>query len=473
MNFKGQNRRMFRKPGAAKRALGILASSPELMNSVEPIRMQDGGAVELARLRAEIDQGQREYAAAMNFPSPVARAEGMARASGRIQRAQDQLRQLGQTQKMISQAQVKGAEMASDRFSFEGTPLLRDIRAGQEMLRPSSLPLEEQQRRRREAVAAAMPSVPGPQLSALLEQKGRAQSVVEREQQLTDMLKGPSSKAEADSGEVVQDFGLFPPRFAKRKDSDTRSFFDRFRNTELFEQKERAEDFTARQNQLTEMLERKPISEGAGKDNSGVLSPEALADRVARGTGMVGADDRANAREVLREQGQDPNLADDDNFWQYVTLAGLGMAAGESPNAITNIAKGLLVGLDAFREDKKQKADTAFERYIKTEELGISRRLASAQEARAEAERARALRGPDNTAQERMAAVISEYYGIPIAQASRYMVASDMDKEGILMEGLPEYKSNEEAAKKIDEHKNFKFIVVDGKLRPNAAYEGS
>lgn len=454
MNFKGQNRRMFRKPGAAKRALGILASSPELMNSVEPIRMQDGGAVELARLRAEIDQGQREYAAAMNFPSPVARAEGMARASGRIQRAQDQLRQLGQTQKMISQAQVRGAEMASDRFSFEGTPLLRDIRAGQEMVRPSSLPLEEQQRRRREAVAAAMPSIPGPQLSALLEQKGRAQSVLEREQQLSDMLKGQSSKAAADS-------------------SDTRSFFDRFRNTELFEQKERAEDFTARQKQLTEMLERKPISEGAGKDNSGVLSPEALADRVARGTGMVSADDRANAREVLREQGQDPNLADDDNFWQYVTLAGLGMAAGESPNAITNIAKGLLVGLDAFREDKKQKADTAFERYIKTEELGISRRLASAQQARAEAERVRALRGPDNTAQERMAAVISEYYGIPIAQASRYMVASDMDKEGILMEGLPEYKSDEEAAKKIDEHKNFKFIVVDGKLRQNAAYEGS
>lgn len=34
---------MFRKPGAAKRALGILASSQNLMNAVEPVRMNTGG----------------------------------------------------------------------------------------------------------------------------------------------------------------------------------------------------------------------------------------------------------------------------------------------------------------------------------------------------------------------------------------------------------------------------------------------
>lgn len=36
---------MFRKPGAAKRALGILASSRDLANTVEPVRMADGGDV--------------------------------------------------------------------------------------------------------------------------------------------------------------------------------------------------------------------------------------------------------------------------------------------------------------------------------------------------------------------------------------------------------------------------------------------
>ena len=48
--IKGSNRKMFRKsqrkPGAAKRALGILASSQELMNTVEPVRMQAGGLVD-------------------------------------------------------------------------------------------------------------------------------------------------------------------------------------------------------------------------------------------------------------------------------------------------------------------------------------------------------------------------------------------------------------------------------------------
>lgn len=53
MNFKGQNRRMFRKPGAAKRALGILASSQELANTVEPMRMADGGSTDAGYTQAE------------------------------------------------------------------------------------------------------------------------------------------------------------------------------------------------------------------------------------------------------------------------------------------------------------------------------------------------------------------------------------------------------------------------------------
>jgi len=41
--IKGSNRRMFRRPGSARKAAGILASSRELMNQVEPIRMDSGG----------------------------------------------------------------------------------------------------------------------------------------------------------------------------------------------------------------------------------------------------------------------------------------------------------------------------------------------------------------------------------------------------------------------------------------------
>lgn len=57
--FKGSNRRMFRRPGSARKAAGILASSRELMNQVEPIRLDSGGFVEQYE-KMLIDQMQRK-----------------------------------------------------------------------------------------------------------------------------------------------------------------------------------------------------------------------------------------------------------------------------------------------------------------------------------------------------------------------------------------------------------------------------
>ena len=39
----------------------------------------------------------------------------------------------------------------------------------------------------------------------------------------------------------------------------------------------------------------------------------------------VTPDDKENAKEILREQGQPPELADRPDFWPYVTMAGLGI----------------------------------------------------------------------------------------------------------------------------------------------------
>ena len=38
-NIKGQHRKMFRKPGLARQAIGILASSPELAQEVQRVRL--------------------------------------------------------------------------------------------------------------------------------------------------------------------------------------------------------------------------------------------------------------------------------------------------------------------------------------------------------------------------------------------------------------------------------------------------
>ena len=48
MRYKGANRRMFREPGLARQAIGILASSRELMNEAQPMRMSNGGDVSVS-----------------------------------------------------------------------------------------------------------------------------------------------------------------------------------------------------------------------------------------------------------------------------------------------------------------------------------------------------------------------------------------------------------------------------------------
>ena len=55
--------------------------------------------------------------------------------------------------------------------------------------------------------------------------------------------------------------------------------------------------------------------------------------------------------DAKKAMGFDPSKADEDKknaFWMAVTQAGLAIAAGESGNALTNIAKGLSFGLDAY-----------------------------------------------------------------------------------------------------------------------------
>lgn len=55
--------------------------------------------------------------------------------------------------------------------------------------------------------------------------------------------------------------------------------------------------------------------------------------------------------------GFDPDKAKGDKkdaFWRNLTMAGLAIAAGESDNALSNVAKGLMVGLDSYSKDIKE-----------------------------------------------------------------------------------------------------------------------
>ena len=69
--IKGNNRRMFRKPGLARQAIGILASSKELMDEVQPVRMVAGGDAALEQNRQQL---LREYLNSQTLAEALAAA---------------------------------------------------------------------------------------------------------------------------------------------------------------------------------------------------------------------------------------------------------------------------------------------------------------------------------------------------------------------------------------------------------------
>jgi hypothetical protein len=90
------------------------------------------------------------------------------------------------------------------------------------------------------------------------------------------------------------------------------------------------------------------------------LTSDAVADFGIKYAEMVKpeevslSDIEARAKDIM---GFDPEKATEDRknaFWMSLTRAGLAIAAGESDNALTNVAKGLSFGLDAYAKDISQ-----------------------------------------------------------------------------------------------------------------------
>ena len=69
---------------------------------------------------------------------------------------------------------------------------------------------------------------------------------------------------------------------------------------------------------------------------------------------------------------------DFDSPWSALMMAGLNMAAGESPNAITNIAGGGLKGIEDFRSRQIQLQDSASEQELRESQGVLNRARAKA-----------------------------------------------------------------------------------------------
>ena len=187
------------------------------------------------------------------------------------------------------------------------------------------------------------------------------------------------------------------------------------------------------------------MSLAGGSPAAGITDINVVGKFIAETDDEVTPDDKENAKEILREQGQPPELADRPDFWHYVTMAGLGIAAGESDNALTNVAKGLLMGLDQKARDDKDYRKEGYERWLAGEKLNLEKQSVALTEKQLEIQQTRAdtaaasqaaqlkrleaqIAGTGDT-QRFVEALLADDEGLTESEARGYVELDDSQKE--------------------------------------------
>lgn len=313
--IKGQHRKMFRKPGLARQALGILASSPELMQTVDQprMRMAQAGAVNkslfdqattmvdqmiasgqapAANRDAAINNLYRYYEnqAMANPPAPAPRIEGF------MQPADGPIDTSG-----VRSIPGRIGQGISDLMDFGGVGVGSRIGAEPESKRTLSELLSEG--------------------AELRQQRKLAEQVtLENTPATVAPDTGPMSAAAAD---------------ATAKLDNKLALGDETANDEVAELQERLEALEKENRELSNL---------PTKDEKEVIDP--FLERYKEMTGN-----------------------DEDDFYQAMMTAGLAIAGGESDDPVMNIARGALAGLQQYSKGKKDRRDSLFLAEIQARKL--------------------------------------------------------------------------------------------------------
>ena len=481
--FKGSNRKMFRKPGMARRAIGILASSPEIMQAANrnmPVRMNNGGDPKIENTAQMI--ARRNALFGLNLFNPA-----------RSNRAEVLLRQ---GKEFVDQNRAGGTVLNTQPFALNRNlgDRLPINEMGSEQLEALRLSLLEEQKRLRNRPGGRRKdpltrlSV-DEELKQVLEAQAKLASDRQRDADLMSKVSQnfmpdggikniPEVNVEFDTpsisedGDIVdrsmkgtirganisrelQDIaamfkGSSPDGSAtrNRRDKNTEAVREKLRSGTLEGLTEKLEELRQKeadvlaagksrgrrgrlnslQNKISqteleiEELQNKPENEeetlsatekrrrsrlpleerdtqseeettASGPDGTGTDGTDrddadrddADRDDADRGDGSlfdefrellgdgmnIGLGDGSAvkaAKEALADMGEPPELAEQPDFWNYLTRAGLAIAAGKSDDPLANIAEGVLMTFNQKAKDDKEFRDAKFMRYLKTRE---------------------------------------------------------------------------------------------------------
>ena len=340
--IKGQHRKMFRKPGLARQALGILASSGELMNEVQPrMRMAQAGAVNkslfdqatqmvdgmiasgqapAANRDAAINNLYRYYEnqALMN-PRPAA-----SRMQGYMNPASGPIDTTGVLAVPAAAAQKVSGGIGSMIDSFVNP----DSPPPGEALRPQ---MEEDDTR----IERLAKNIGSGLLSTAQLPSNVAKGINRVGSGVVDVAAGPAEEPIFDNPLVTS---------AKAEDATVEPTAD----ADKLKNKERVGEESANADLLKQL-------EALKKEN------EELTKLPTEG--------EKEAIDPFLERYKEMTGNDEDDFYQALMMAGLAIAGGESEDPVMNVARGALAGLQQYSKSKKDRRDSLFLAEIQARKL--------------------------------------------------------------------------------------------------------
>lgn len=331
--IKGQHRKMFRKPGLARQALGILASSGELMNEVEPrMRMAQAGAVNKSL-----------------FDQATMMVDQMIADQGRI------------TLPLRMKGGIGTLPAGTGQMPFY-TPQTRE-----EGINAVYRSLEAQQRMSQIGGPANIGSRIGPEGDepSFLQKIGRG-------------LSYRMDEAKADPGSLYNTIGRATGV------SSLSGILDPQAELERREQLQKAEDVVAANTPAASVspnVTAGPMSAAAADaaaelDNKQDVGEEQVKklegqqdDTLLNNPIELASEEEKEAIDPFLERYKEMTGNDEDDFWKAVTTAGLAIAGGESDDPVMNIARGALAGLQQYSKSKKDRRDSLFLAEIQARKL--------------------------------------------------------------------------------------------------------
>ena len=200
-----------------------------------------------------------------------------------------------------------------------------------------------------------------PKVSAANRRKESRELAGERTEKLGEKIDSLVQRDSADSASQLESIlkqvsdlqaqGRPVPRNLRRRLSRLQE-----NNTELLEE-------TPEANQEETVLESSTPKDDAAKDDAAAVDPKGDVEKGAENA-LKDSETVSLAKQILNDMNQPPELAEQKDFWHYVTLAGLGMASGRSDDPLSNIADGVLLAFNQKAKEDEKFQDNKYKRYI-------------------------------------------------------------------------------------------------------------